>query len=51
MIAEAGLSTIFVHGCEGRRTPYPRIYYIGIMRKGDAAPAWATAQGRRGVRI
>jgi methylase of polypeptide subunit release factors len=42
MITEAGLSILFVHGCEGRRTPYPRIYFIGMMRAGEAPPAWAT---------
>jgi len=47
MIDEAGLSTIFVHGCEGRRTPYPRIYYIGIIRKGGTPPLWATERRRR----
>jgi predicted RNA methylase len=42
MIAEAGLSMIFVQGCEGRRTPYPRIYFIGIARAREAPPVWAT---------
>jgi predicted RNA methylase len=50
MADEAGFSTIFVHGCEGRRTPYPRIYYLGLMRKGDPPPAWVTAASSGGVR-
>ena len=41
MIEAAGLSIVFVHNCEGRRTPYTRTYYIGIARRGDAVPAWA----------
>lgn len=51
MIEAAGLSIVFVHGCEGRRTPYPRIYFIGIARRGDAVPAWASAAGQRPVGI
>jgi len=51
MINEAGLSTIFVHGCEGRRTPYPRIYYIGIIRKGATPPRWTTGRRRGGLRL
>jgi SAM-dependent methyltransferase len=45
MIEAAGLSIAFVHGCENRRTPYPRIYFIGIARRGDALPAWASTAG------
>ena len=41
MIEAAGLCILFVHNCEGRRTPYTRTYYIGIARRGDAVPAWA----------
>jgi tRNA1(Val) A37 N6-methylase TrmN6 len=40
MIEAAGLCITFVHGCEGRRTPYTRTYYLGIARRGDALPAW-----------
>jgi methylase of polypeptide subunit release factors len=43
MIEAAGFSLVFAHNCEGRRTPYPRIYFIGIARRGDAVPAWAHA--------
>jgi SAM-dependent methyltransferase len=47
MIEAAGFSTVFVHNCEGRRTPYPRIYFLGIGRRGDTAPAWALAAARQ----
>jgi 16S rRNA G1207 methylase RsmC len=46
MIDEAGLCTVFVRNCEGRRTPYDRMYYIGIARRGDTVPAWALAAGQ-----
>jgi SAM-dependent methyltransferase len=49
MIDEAGLSIVFVRGCEGRRTPYTRIYYIGIMRKGETPPAWIHLGNRGGA--
>jgi SAM-dependent methyltransferase len=41
MIEAVGLCIVFVHNCEGRRTPYTRTYYIGIARRGDIVPAWA----------
>jgi predicted RNA methylase len=41
MIAEAGLSIVFVQGCPPQRTPDHRFYYIGIVRSGDPVPAWA----------
>ena len=46
MIEEAGLCTVFVRNCEGRRTPYNRFYYIGIARRGDTVPAWAVTVGK-----
>jgi hypothetical protein len=46
MIDEAGFCTVFVRNCEGRRTPYDRMYYIGIARRGDTVPAWALAAGQ-----
>jgi SAM-dependent methyltransferase len=46
MIEAAGFSILFVHNDEARRTPYPRIYFIGIARRGDTAPAWATTAGQ-----
>jgi SAM-dependent methyltransferase len=46
MIEAAGLCIVFVHNCEGRRTPYTRTYYIGIARCGDTVPGWALAAGK-----
>ena len=43
MIAQAGLTTVFVQGCAPQRTIEDRFYYIGIMRAGDRPPAWARA--------
>jgi tRNA1(Val) A37 N6-methylase TrmN6 len=43
IIETAGFSIVFVHNCEGRRTPYARVYFVGIARRGDAVPAWARA--------
>jgi predicted RNA methylase len=45
MIEAAGLSIVFVRGCEGRRTPYTRTYYLGIARRGDTIPDWARTAG------
>jgi hypothetical protein len=41
MIEEAGLEIAFVEFAPKRRTPCPHVYYIGIVRRGDAVPAWA----------
>jgi predicted RNA methylase len=41
MISQAGLEIIFVEFGPRRRTPHGHIYYIGIMRQGDAVPTWA----------
>lgn len=41
MIEGAGLTIVFVEGCQPVRTLVSRIYCIGIMRQGDAVPAWA----------
>jgi hypothetical protein len=41
MIEASGLQIVFVDGCAPQRTPDHRFYYIGIMRKGAPAPAWA----------
>jgi tRNA1(Val) A37 N6-methylase TrmN6 len=46
MIEAAGLTIVFVHGGEPVRTPVSRMYYIGIMRRGDAAPDWALRLAR-----
>jgi Methyltransferase small domain len=40
MIDRSGFSIVSVHGCEPRLTPYTRFYYLGVMRKGEAPPAW-----------
>lgn len=40
MIEEAGFSIVLTHNYEPRITPYTRIYYLGIMRRGEAAPDW-----------
>jgi 16S rRNA G966 N2-methylase RsmD len=45
MIETAGLAIVFVYGCAPQRTPNSRIYYIGIMRRGDVVPAWASNAG------
>jgi methylase of polypeptide subunit release factors len=46
MIEESNLSVVFVHGCQPERTPYSRYYYIGIVRRGDTPPPWATAMSK-----
>jgi len=50
MADEAGFSMIFVQGCERRRTPYPRIYYVGFVRKGDMPAGWVTGVSSAGLR-
>jgi 16S rRNA G966 N2-methylase RsmD len=44
MIEEAGLAVVFVHGCAPQPTRDPRFYYIGMMRRGEAAPVWASGE-------
>jgi hypothetical protein len=46
MIEAAGFSIVFARNDEARRTPYPRIYFIGIARRGDTVPPWAIAAGQ-----
>jgi methylase of polypeptide subunit release factors len=41
MIAEAGLTVVFEQDASATRTPEPTMFYLGIMRAGDTAPAWA----------
>jgi 16S rRNA G966 N2-methylase RsmD len=41
LIEEAGLSIVFVSGARSERTPDPRMYFIGIVKRGDSPPAWA----------
>jgi tRNA1(Val) A37 N6-methylase TrmN6 len=45
MIEAAGLSIVFVANAWPRRSSYDRFYFIGIMRRGDTPPAWATGAG------
>jgi hypothetical protein len=45
MIETAGLAIVLVDGCAPQRTPDSRIYYMGVMRRGDVAPAWASGAG------
>jgi SAM-dependent methyltransferase len=46
MIEAAGLCIGFIHNCESRRTPYTRVYYLGIARQGDMIATWAVAAGK-----
>jgi hypothetical protein len=41
MIAQAGLTIAFVDRAFAERTKDDHMYYVGIMRAGDAAPDWA----------
>jgi len=41
MIAEAGLRVVFEQNAVPARTADSRMFYLGIMRAGDAVPAWA----------
>jgi predicted RNA methylase len=41
MIAEAGLRLVFVQDASDTRTAQSHMFYLGIMRAGDAIPAWA----------
>ena len=42
MADAAGLRVVFVENCRGVLTPEPNYFYVGLMRAGDAAPAWVT---------
>ena len=44
MIEKSGLTVVFTSGDLPFRTASHQYYYIGIMRAGDAAPAWAGAR-------
>jgi predicted RNA methylase len=48
MIEDAGLSIVLVHGAEPRVTPYTRIYYVGVMRRGEKPPTWLSTQTQQG---
>ena len=41
MIVQAGLRVVFEQDALPARTAEPRMFYLGIMRAGDAVPAWA----------
>ena len=41
MIADAGLRLVFVQDASDTRTAQSHMFYLGIMRAGDAVPAWA----------
>jgi methylase of polypeptide subunit release factors len=41
MIAQAGLRVVFEQDAHRERTAEPRMFYLGIMRAGDAVPDWA----------
>ena len=41
MIAGAGLRVVFEQDASPTRTKDSRMFYLGIMRPGDAVPAWA----------
>jgi methylase of polypeptide subunit release factors len=41
MLTAAGLEIIFVEYGPKKRTSHGHIYYVGIVRRGDAVPAWA----------
>ena len=42
MIEQSGLTIVFVHGAKPELTVENNFYYIGIMRRGDTPPAWAS---------
>jgi SAM-dependent methyltransferase len=42
MIDRAGLAIVFVHGGKPELTVENNFYYIGIMRRGDTPPTWAS---------
>ena len=46
MIEKSGLTVIFADGDLPFRTANHQYYFIGIMRAGDAVPAWARARSR-----
>lgn len=42
MVEASNLVMTFAAECRAQRTSYDRLYYIGVMRRGDPAPAWAS---------
>lgn len=49
MIGDSGLDIVFLDGHSPTRTRDSEFYYIGIMRRGDVAPAWALSRVERVV--
>jgi predicted RNA methylase len=47
MIEDAGLQIVFVDGCSPELTAHNVFYYLGLMRRGETAPAWARTQVER----
>jgi hypothetical protein len=47
MIDAAGLSLVAAYGGEPRVTLYTRFYYLAVMRRGDAPPAWLRGLSHR----
>ncbi|MDE2376686.1 methyltransferase [Bradyrhizobium sp.] len=47
MIEDSGLKIVFVDGDSPTLTRKSAFYYIGIMRRGDAPPAWAMTRVER----
>jgi hypothetical protein len=47
MIESAGLKIVFSDGHSPELTPRNIFYYVGIMRRGDALPAWTTTNVKR----
>ncbi len=42
MIEQSGLTIVFVHSGQPELTVENNFFYIGIMRRGDTPPAWAS---------
>jgi predicted RNA methylase len=47
MIEQSGLEIVFTDGCSPTLTKDSSFYYIGIMRRGENSPVWATARVER----
>jgi hypothetical protein len=47
MIEDADLRIVFVDDCSPRLTTQNIYHYIGLLRRGETAPAWASTQVER----
>src|ERR1700687_5219787 len=47
MIEQSGLEIVFTDGCSPTLTKDSSFYYIGIVRRGENPPMWATARVER----